>query len=431
MYKHIPIEEKVKLSKIIQYYREAEEFQNAASFPIDASGEAICSPWTLTRLESGEIIEDDTIYLRLLNKLSKTYRNDPELNEDIHQITSEMRFHQDSGDPEEFKNHLHRLYEILLPYQSYVLEELYLHAVRLMISYHDQLHERAGELNFDHAYQTYQLFDIFDKDFQAILQPVLYALFQESKLPEELDLLIRGLHLEESSSVKSKLIYVNYLIRTRRFYLIPILLESAAEYYAIHPSAEREIEILESRVHFNMLTRSSDFRSSLSLLITRFEQDKVHLQTGMIPVYLYNIASFLWEAGEIDRSAAYFLESLQCPGGHTIYAAMRLLYFHSIYNHPLREEALRFETDLANFSEEINKNYAAIFAYYRLKAEGADADRLEKLITNEVFRSYQRTHDEKMYEVFALELESLTAKTGHRHLLDLYRKSRHKSRQPF
>lgn len=411
---------KRKLSVLIRYFRTREYALkepldwSVHDFPVDQAGETICSHETLSQIENGSIIKNDDIYERLLAKLGKSINFEADLTVEIARISNDILNAQNAGDDSKILYSVNELQTLLLPYSSYVVEAEYLRACAPLLSYYEE------DILSDEARVLFDLYPMFDSQFQLCLQPMLYS-YSYSKEPEALNDRVKQIHLSDSRALVSRLRYAHFLCLSKKFFMVPIILSDLHSYYEMHPSTAMEIDLLDMVAYYNMCTNSTDLRPSIHALTDFLDTHHEEIAVSKQGSYYYNLAIYSLHLKEIDDARKYLQKALNFPAVR-LQATLQLLLLSSRSEIELPAEILsnicRYE------NRDSNPTLSKILRYYALKAGGADLISLEEYIMTVIRSLFVEVNDEYLYEVFLLELERLTKATGNIQKLKNYKRVR-------
>lgn len=426
----IPDHDKKKLAAIIQYdrthgYAQKEPLDwNISDFPVDDGGQTICSPATLSQLENGVVIKDDDIYEGLLHKLGTAYNFKDDLTEKIGTLSSRLLRATDLGDPAGIDAAIAVYREFLSPFADCAIEALLLDALGLIQkAYIDPMYF-AGSAEKNTVDRLYALFSVIEDDLQHTLQSILYAHEYEMAAPAQLPDIAKHLKLKDSPSVTAQLAYVHFLMTSRRYYEVPVLLESLSR-RSISPL--RRLDVLNAQAFFAADTGASNLQTAVTALSDALETTRATLPDKNRASLDYNLGLYYYQLHAPQQALRAWIRNLHTPSYHRIRSANHILMCSTMHGTEIPEETFSAADDLHVLSGSYKEVYETIFRYYRWKKDGAEASRLEAMIQNEMRKLFLLVNDEALYEVFLKELTDLTRKTGHRQLLKNYKRLRRRS----
>lgn len=418
-------EDKIKLGIIIKYYRINDyKIDNPNSWSINHfikdDSEYICSNITLSNIENLEIIENDEIYDRLLNKLNLKYNYEKNLS-NIHEEYSNLII-------EEFNNfNFHKLniitdeyIQILSPFKDFILENEYLSALEFIKVHSNKINDSNIKLYEKNISKFVDIFNIYPTGIKELLYNFLIGISIQFYDTNKRASILENINIEDSKLAIVNIQYANYLIYIEDYYnafdiLIPIIKKYENENNIIGI-----ISALPTKIRLMAETNSKNwiFQSKNAI---KFILDNPCHNKGIVTSSLYNIALTLYLKNEYSLAYDIYIILIEEYNYLNDMISISVNVAGFLLEKPIPKKAIIKRDHFIK-----DKYIDPMYNFFVLKEEGASFEELEDYILTDIKPILKHWNKPVYYNYYNI-LEFLVNKTNNRDKLYKYKQLRKKS----
>lgn len=416
----IPEDDKIKLGKIINYYRVnvyKERYPDSWSINNFVQGEYgnICSSTTLSQIENGVIIKDNDIYDEILNKLGQKYNYEKNLS-DIHKAYGEKIIYNFENYKDTAVTSLIKDYIVELnPYKNYIFEKEFIYALEFSLKTVNM--EMKSNVN-----KLLKLFSIYPASIRILIADRINSYIYNFGDSNEKRKSHKVFKLYKSNSYRLKTNRIYTLLRKKYYYKAMLSLLELQNYYEKENNILGQLRIYSIKLILLEEIGSTEWFNEVDQVLPIFKE---HLEKDneQIITYIHNIAIGCTNRKKYNLALELFVLVLKYSS--------RLYLPTAIYVNQICTITGDSIPSIANCGEYNSEDYPEVFniiyRFYLLKNDNTSASELEEYIFKSIRPIFNEFSDDSLYNIFKLELEKCIEVTGHSNLLYKYNRIRRRS----